>query len=354
MAVDIEVKYFNSILLKKVVNGNSSKSDWISLPWNPPFYPQFPLNANTSSDTYNWYVEESRIRGGYNNVELDLGVRAYVSEEERQFSISESDLIYSGAYNSRTSTNKTNVFSVGDDITKSIDPRYGSIQRLYAEDSNLLILQENKVSLALIDKSAIYSATGEPITTSSNKVFGEVQPYTGEYGIGRHPESFAVKGYRKYFADVPNSSVMRLSRNGFTEISKNGMDDFFRSEFRNISHENKRHIIDVNWNKVIGVPISTIDVSGDDIDSIEYGMKIEGIIGSGEIYVNDIQEISGGLRLELSNTITITESTQPDLIQLVKFVKDKVVGGYDNNTDQYIISIQNIRPTRLSTNNQSV
>ena len=55
-------------------------------------------------------------------------------------------MIYSGIFNSRTGINDTNVFSVGDDIVKSVDPANGSIQRIYAEDTNLIIFQESKVS----------------------------------------------------------------------------------------------------------------------------------------------------------------------------------------------------------------
>jgi hypothetical protein len=69
-------------------------------------------------------------------------------------------LIYSGIFNSRTGINNTNQFSVGESITKSTDPANGSIQKLYAEDTNLIVFQENKVSRALIDKDAIYSAEG--------------------------------------------------------------------------------------------------------------------------------------------------------------------------------------------------
>ena len=54
-------------------------------------------------------------------------------------------MIYSGIFNSRTSVNNTNQFSIADNITKSVDIANGSIQKLYAEDTNLIIFQENKV-----------------------------------------------------------------------------------------------------------------------------------------------------------------------------------------------------------------
>jgi hypothetical protein len=113
-----------------------------------------------------WYVEEARIRGGYNNTNVDLGVKAYIVEDNINQQHRKSSLIHSGIFNSRTGVNKTNEFSVGEDITRSLDPYNGSIQKLYSEDTNLTVFQEFKVSRALIDKDAIYSAEGQPMTTS--------------------------------------------------------------------------------------------------------------------------------------------------------------------------------------------
>ena len=188
-------------------------------------------NASTANINKDWYIEEARIRGGYNNTTVDFGVKAYAVDQVKEAEIRESSLIYSGVYNSRTGTNNTNQFSVAQDITRSTDPRYGSIQKLYAEDSNLVIFQERKVSRALIDKDAIYSQEGMPLTTASNLVIGNIQPYAGEFGISKNPESFAVYGYRKYFTDASRGAVLRLSMDGITEISNYGMYDFFRDNF---------------------------------------------------------------------------------------------------------------------------
>ena len=177
-----------------------------------------------------WYIEEARIRGGYNNTSVDFGVKAYIVEDTFKQQHRISSLIYSGIFNSRTGVNNTNQFSVGQDITRSADPANGSIQRLYAEDTNLIIFQEDKVSKALIDKDAIYSAEGNASITSSSQVIGQIVAYAGEYGISTNPESFAVYGYRKYFTDKKRGVVLRLSRDGMTEISSYGMHDFFRDE----------------------------------------------------------------------------------------------------------------------------
>jgi hypothetical protein len=188
----------------------------------------YPSSVSDADD--DWLIEESRIRAGYNNTSVDYGVKAYLVEDEPAQSHRLSSLIHSGIFNSRTGVNQTNQFSVGEDITRTIDPANGSIQRLYAEDTNLIIFQENKVSKSLIDKDAIYSAEGNASITSRPLVIGQNVAYAGEYGISTDPESFAVNGYRKYFTDRDQNVVCRLSMDGITVISDYGMTDYFRDK----------------------------------------------------------------------------------------------------------------------------
>ena len=237
MGAVVEVKYFNSFVLKKTVNNIVTPQRVI---WNGSFgIPQakggYPVvnPVSTQNGLNNWAIEESRIRGGYNNVSTDYGAKAYLVEEEPNAVTRGNSLIYSGVFNSRTGINNTNVFSVADDITKSADPANGTIQKLYAEDTNLTIFQELKVSRALVDKDAIYSAEGNAAITSSNLTIGVIQPYQGRYGISKNPESFAVYGYNKYFSDRNNNVIMRLSKSGLDEISRFGMIDYFRDELNN-------------------------------------------------------------------------------------------------------------------------
>jgi hypothetical protein len=192
-------------------------------------FDKIPL-AYASTPDDDWFIEESRIRGGYNNTSVDFGVKAYLVEDEPKQSHKFSGLIHSGIFNSRTGFNATNQFSVGEDITRTIDPANGSIQKLYAEDTNLIIFQENKVSKSLIDKDAIYSAEGNASVTSRNLVIGQNVAFGGEFGISTDPESFAVNGYRKYFTDRDQNIVCRLSMDGITPISSFGMVDFFRDK----------------------------------------------------------------------------------------------------------------------------
>lgn len=241
MAAVVEIKYFNTFLLKKVFADGADTPTWdgsfgipttidgVNVGW--------PITGVTASPAKEWVIEEARIRGGYNNLSVDFGVKAYLVDTNNIAAIRSSALIYSGIFNSKSGVNNTNQFSVGEEITKGLDPANGSIQKLYAEDTNLIIFQENKVSRALIDKDAIYSAEGAGTVTSSNVVIGQTQAYAGTYGISQDPGSFAVYGYRKYFTDRYRNAVLRLSQDGITEISQYGMTDYFRDEFNNIDSQ---------------------------------------------------------------------------------------------------------------------
>tara|TARA_B100000900_G_scaffold84710_2_gene68554 strand:- start:155 stop:1441 length:1287 start_codon:yes stop_codon:yes gene_type:complete len=193
------------------------------------FFNTFILRSASKNTVH---VEESRIKGGFNEPFAALGPKAYATNENYEENRRENALIYSGIYNSRTDINKTNVFSGAEKITRAVDPSNGSIQKLHAEDTNLNILQEDKVSYALIDKDAIFTAEGGNLTTSGAQVIGQIVPYLGKYGISKNPESFAVKGGRKYFADKNRGAILRLSRDGITEISAAGMKDYFKDNLK--------------------------------------------------------------------------------------------------------------------------
>jgi len=332
MAAEIEIKYFNSFIVKKVLT-SGGVATWPSLPWNPVGYPTYPLLSVT--DNKQWYVEESRIRGGYNNTETGYGVRAYITEDRDDEIISSNSLIYSGLYNALTNFNETNVFSIGESITKSVDPTYGSIQRLYTNDGNLMVFQEDKVSRALINKSAIYSAQGDATVTSSDLVIGQVTPYGGEYGISKNPESFAKKGYRVYWADQSRGAVLRLSRDGITEINEYGMHDYFRDKLAPITSNYKSSNLLSFTASGTGF---TITLTGD-IDLIQFGMSIYGNYGGvSSAYVTDINITTPGSVADV--TFSQSFSSVPATINLYKIQKDKIVGGYDNYSDSFVTSIQ--------------
>ena len=352
------IKFFNAFVLKKNINNTNSNASGGNSAYKPVFpglqkntvgYPLFPTSSNEplgrtslatstpSSNIRNWIIEEARITGGYNNVTSGYGVRAYLVEDTNDQSKRLNALIYSGVYNSNTNFNETNVFSVGEQITKAVEPTYGSIQKLHALDSNLAIFQENKVSRALIDKDAIYSAEGNStLTSNSNIVIGQITPYVGEYGISKNPETFAYYGYRRYFVDKYRNTVMRLSRDGMTPIADYGMVDFFRDELAKIEDQFQEFTFTCVYASSSSSPSKIVLAPGPNVVSIEKGMQVAIPQSSGTI----IASVLG-----VFNDVSIFIDTDPGTplagnITFTKFIKDKIVAGYDIHNNNYVVSLQ--------------
>ena len=189
------------------------------------------FNCYLLNFTAGTHIEINRLRAGFNEKAFDVGVRAYVVKEnfaeERRFNT----LIHSsGLFNSRTNVNYINQFNEAEGgLTISLDPQDGSVQKLYADDTQIVVFQEDKLSRSPINKDFIYSAEGGAVPVTSNTQFlGTIAPYAGDFGISKNPESFAAYGYARYFTDKNRGSVLRLSQNGIVDISNSGMSDFFR------------------------------------------------------------------------------------------------------------------------------
>jgi hypothetical protein len=149
-------------------------------------------------------------------------------EEERRAS----SLIFSGIFNSISGVNNTNQFLIAENITKDLNPTYGSIQKLHARDTDLIALCEDKCFKILANKDALYNADGSTNVTANSNVLGQTIPFVGEYGISKNPESFASFGFRSYFTDKARGTVLRLSRDGLTDIGAKQMSYFFQDKLK--------------------------------------------------------------------------------------------------------------------------
>ena len=179
------------------------------------------------------YLESTRINDKFNSVQLVKGVRVNTPTERNEVITRPYDLTWSGIYNGRTSINRLNEFITADGIEKRIEPNYGSIQRLHTRSTNLVVFSEDKVFNILADKDLLFNADGGGNVAAANVVLGQTTAYTGEYGIGRSPESFATYGYRAWFADPIRGVVVEFipatgGQSQLREISEAGMSDFFR------------------------------------------------------------------------------------------------------------------------------
>ena len=141
----------------------------------------------------------------------------------------EASVYYSETYSSTGSINGLSNFNLANIPYYDYNKNFGSIQSLMMKDDDLLIFHENKVGRVLVQKDILTTASGEGLVSLSNRVIDNyVSLYSGEYGCCLQPESIVKFGNRFYFVDIKRGSVLRLSNDGLTVISDQGMRDYFR------------------------------------------------------------------------------------------------------------------------------
>ena len=202
----------------------------------------FDISLHGTTQELDWFncysfgngVESNRLRDDFNQVIIDKGAVAsstvdFVYEEENR----KNGLIHSGIYNSTSGVNNLNQFIAAEKITKDINPTYGSIQKLFSRNTDVITFCEDKVVKILANKDALFNADGNPQLIATENVLGQTIPFVGDYGISQNPESFSKESYRAYFTDKHRGKVLRLSRDGITPISDYGMEKFFKDTLKN-------------------------------------------------------------------------------------------------------------------------
>ena len=181
-------------------------------------------------------VESYKIRDSVSGKPITLGnrvstVSAQDYREIRRFA----DLTYSGVYNDETNVNKLNEFNLGLLNFKPLEDSYGPVEKLFGRRTDILTLQEDKISYVLAEKNLLTDTTGESVVASVPEVLGTQVARVEDFGISNNPESFAEWGPHKFFTDAKRGSVIHLYGDGQKEqlmvISENGMRSWFRDEF---------------------------------------------------------------------------------------------------------------------------
>ena len=176
------------------------------------------------------YLESRKLLDKFNTVEIAKGVRVTTPEARYAQERRKAGIIFSGLYNSKTGVNELNQFNMALNPTKELEPNYGGIQKMFALDTNLLTLTEDKVFKVLADKDALFNADESVNLIATPNVLGQAVAYQGNYGISTHPESFAYFRNNIYFTDAKRGDVIQLTpANGqMFPISSRGMSNFFR------------------------------------------------------------------------------------------------------------------------------
>ena len=220
-----------------VLTGNSpTDPQGSAVPWRAPHFNPMTLGWSNVFAFGNG-IESDRIRDGFNLSQLSNGVKASTTpavqyaEEHRS-----SGFIFSGIFNSTSGVNDLNQFIQAEPITKDLNPSYGSIQAMYARNTNTLAFCEDKVLSILTNKDALFNADGNANVTSSSNVLGAATPLQGDYGISTNPESLAITPDSVFFCDQMRSQVLKLQGNSISVISSVGMKDYFNDNLKNIDY----------------------------------------------------------------------------------------------------------------------
>jgi len=184
-------------------------------------------------------VESYKIRDSIVGRAFNLGERVTsVSAQDYKEASRYADITYSGVYNQETNVNKLNEFNLGLANFSNLETSFGDIQILDGRETDVLVLQEDKISYVLAGKNLLSDAAAGGAITSIPEVLGTQLARVEKYGISFNPESYVHWGYDRFFTDVKRGAVIQLRGDSVSQdqliiVSEANMRTWFRDEFIN-------------------------------------------------------------------------------------------------------------------------
>jgi len=183
-------------------------------------------------------VESYKILDRIASRSVVMGQRALaVSNSDFKEADRFASITYSGLYGFNSGVNNLNEFNLGLVNFKDVETSFGPIMVLHARETDVLCLQEDRISIVQSGKDLLSDAVGGGAIVSTPLVLGKQIARIEEYGISFNPESFVQWGKYLYFTDTKRLAVLRLSSAGnavssdLTVISDTGMRSWFRDQF---------------------------------------------------------------------------------------------------------------------------
>jgi hypothetical protein len=184
-------------------------------------------------------VESDRIKDDFNAASMKFSPRVTSIIEDYENERKEASLTYSGVFRGDTSINRLNEFNLSLANFKDLDREFGQIEKLYARDTDVFVLHQDKINKVLYGKNVLFDAVGGGQVASIPEVLGNEMPFPVEYGISNNPESFSTNAGDMYFTDSRRGAVIGIERGSVNEISSLGMTDFFRDEMKDNPNKQK-------------------------------------------------------------------------------------------------------------------
>jgi len=292
-------------------------------------------------------VESYKVRDSIVGREFNLGERVTsVSAQDYREAHRFSDITYSGIYNTESNLNKLNEFNLGLLNYKYLESSFGYIYVLDGRETDVLCLQEDKISYVLAGKNLLSDAAAGRALTAVPEVLGTQIARTEKYGISHNPESYVQWGADRYFTDTKKGAVIHIQGNSMQSdqlqvISELGMRTWFRDEFIDAQTTQKLGGYDPYMNEYvltsndIQVPslaecIACGQINAFSIDNtdnpervIRYCLKLDPCMGDGNILLETYDIIAGGITLDVTYDGTTTSSgfiTSSNQIILIPYI----------------------------------
>ena len=224
-------------------------------------------------------VESFKIDDALDGVPFFPGERVTsVSEQDYKETRRYADLTYSGVYNQETNLNKLNEFNLGLANFKGLEQSFGPIQKIVARQTDILVLQEDKISYVLAGKNLLTDAGAGEAILNTPEVLGTQIARSEEYGISNDNESFAKYGNDIFFTDSKRGAVINIQGSSsiktdkLSVVSSAGMRSYFRDLLTDNMSKIKLGAFDPYSNEY--VLTVTDETKPSDIPVVEAGTKI--------------------------------------------------------------------------------
>jgi hypothetical protein len=274
-------------------------------------------------------AESYKIRDSIVGRDFNLGnrvttVAAQDYKESRRFA----DITYSGVYNPETNVNKLNEFNSALLNYKNLELSFGAIYILDGRETDVLVLQEDKVSYVLAGKNLLSDAAAGGAITSVPEVLGTQIARVEKYGISFNPESYVQWGYDRFFTDAKRGAVLQLKGNAYsneqlTVISEQNMRTWFRDTFNGSFNTQKLGGFDPYMNEYV-LTTNDIDLPFEQ-ECIKCGVNQALTFAQGEIKTK--YEFCANLGPAIGDTLI-----QWDVVSIDFGVSFNVIVDYDGNT----------------------
>jgi hypothetical protein len=277
-------------------------------------------------------AESYKVRDSLVGRSFNLGERVTsVAAQDYRRADRFADITYSGNYNLESNVNRLNEFNKGLSNYKNCELSFGPIQILDARETDVLTLQEDKISYVLAGKNLLSDASAGNIVTATPEVLGTQIARTEKYGISFNPESYVQWGYDRYFTDSKRGAVLQLkgdsSQNDqLVVISEQNMRTWFRDMFNESLNTQKLGGFDPYMNEYvlsnndISLPINpqclncgisqtlTLSIDQEESKEFSYCVDLGPLVGLTEVSW-DFDSIESGATLNVSaiyNGVTVS------------------------------------------------